>query len=446
MLTIFLILFVGVVFIIISTTRFNLHPFLALLITAYGVAIMAGIPLADISGIISGGFGSTLKSIGLVIIAGTIIGVILEKSNATITISQAIIRLVTEKRPTMALSIIGYIVSIPVFCDSAFVILSSLNKSLSQKTKTSIVPLAIALSTGLYAPHVLIPPTPGPLAAAANLEMSNLLLVIVMGLLIAVPVVIAGHIFANFLIKKYPFDPALFSPPVDIQQQETRKLPGLTASLAPIIVPIILMALGTTTSFLHDYLDFPRLINLIGFVGTPVNALLIGMGFAFLLMPGLNKETLNDWVGEGLKNAALIIMITGVGGALGAVLQQMPLQELLSEGLATRSMGIFLPFLIAAVLKTAQGSSTVAIITTSAILFPMLNSLGLDSDMGKALVVMATGAGAMTVSHANDSYFWVVSQFSGMDIKTAYRTQTMASLIQGVTGIVTVYLVSLIVV
>ena len=155
---------------------------------------------------------------------------------------------------------------------------------------------------------------------------------------------------------------------------------------------------------------------------------------------------MSDWIGEGLKNAALIIMITGIGGSLGAVLQQLPLQEYLSEGLATKSMGIFLPFLIAAVLKTAQGSSTVAIITTSAILFPMLNSLGLDSDMGKALVVMATGAGAMTVSHANDSYFWVVSQFSGMDIKTAYRTQTVASLIQGVTGIITVYLVSLFVV
>ena len=443
MLEIFLILTVGIAFIVLSTSKYNLHPFLALLIAAYGIAFFAGIPLKEISMVITGGFGSTLKSIGLVIIAGTIIGVILEKSKATITISQAIVRLVTEKRPTTALSIIGYIVSIPVFCDSAFVILSSLNKSLSAKTKTSVVPLAIALSTGLYAPHVLIPPTPGPLAAAANLEMSNLLLVIVMGLLIAIPVVIAGHLFANFLIKKYPYNPGEFVTEINIQQPETGKLPSLSASLAPIIVPIILMALGTTTSFLSDYLDFPKLINLIGFLGTPVNALLIGMGVSFFLMPGLNKETLNDWVGEGLKNAALIIMITGVGGALGAVLQQLPLQELLSEGLATRSMGIFLPFLIAAVLKTAQGSSTVAIITTSAILFPMLGSLGLDSDMGKALVVMATGAGAMTVSHANDSYFWVVSQFSGMDIKTAYRTQTMASLVQGITGIVTVYLVSL---
>ena len=446
MIEIFLILVIGIAFIVIATSKFNLHPFLALLITAYGIAFFAGIPLKEISSIITGGFGNTLKSIGLVIIAGTIIGVILEKSNATITISKAIIKLVTEKRPTTALSIIGYIVSIPVFCDSAFVILSSLNKSLSARTKTSIVPLAIALSTGLYAPHVLIPPTPGPLAAAANLEMDNLLLVIVMGLLIAIPVVIAGHIFANFLIKKYPYQESEGKELPEPELTEPADLPSITAALAPIVVPILLMALGTTTAFLSTSINAPKLIAIIGFLGTPVNALLMGMGVSFFLMPGFNKETMSDWIGEGLKNAALIIMITGIGGSLGAVLQQLPLQEYLSEGLATKSMGIFLPFLIAAVLKTAQGSSTVAIITTSAILFPMLNSLGLDSDMGKALVVMATGAGAMTVSHANDSYFWVVSQFSGMDIKTAYRTQTVASLIQGVTGIITVYLVSLFVV
>ena len=168
-----LILFAAIVFIIIATSKFNLHPFLTLLIATFFIAIFAGIPLNQISGIITTGFGDILKSIGIIIIAGTLIGVILEKSGATITISQAIIKLVTEKRPTMALSIIGYIVSIPVFCDSAFVILSSINKSLSKKTRKSIVPLAIALSTGLYAPHVLIPPTPGPIADAANLHMDN---------------------------------------------------------------------------------------------------------------------------------------------------------------------------------------------------------------------------------------------------------------------------------
>ena len=188
----------------------------------------------------------------------------------------------------------------------------------------------------------------------------------------------------------------------------------------------------------------PVLVKTLAFLGNPTTALFIGMVISFRLMPSLDKVKLNAWVGEGLKNAALIIMITGVGGALGAVLQQLPITEYLSEGLATKSLGLLLPFLIAAVLKTAQGSSTVAIITTSAIVYPLLGALGLDSEMGKTLVVMATGTGAMTVSHANDSYFWVVSQFSGMDIKTAYKTQTVATLLQGVTGIITVYILSLI--
>ena len=188
----------------------------------------------------------------------------------------------------------------------------------------------------------------------------------------------------------------------------------------------------------------PALVKTLAFLGNPTTALFIGMVISFRLMPSLDKVKLNAWVGEGLKNAALIIMITGVGGALGAVLQQLPITEYLSEGLATKSLGLLLPFLIAAVLKTAQGSSTVAIITTSAIVYPLLGALGLDSEMGKTLVVMATGTGAMTVSHANDSYFWVVSQFSGMDIKTAYKTQTVATLLQGVTGIITVYILSLI--
>ena len=139
----------------------------------------------------------------------------------------------------------------------------------------------------------------------------------------------------------------------------------------------------------------PGLVNTFAFLGNPTTALFIGMAISFRLMPSLNKDKLNSWVGEGLKNAALIIMITGVGGALGAVLQQLPITEYLSEGLATKSLGLLLPFLIAAVLKTAQGSSTVAIITTSAILYPLLGALGLDSEMGKTLVVMATGTGAM---------------------------------------------------
>ena len=434
-----LILLAAILFIVVSTTKYKLHPFLALLITAFGVGILIGIPLVELPVVVSLGFGKTLQGIGIVIIAGTVIGVFLEKSGATITISKAIIRLVSAKRPIAALNFIGYVVSIPVFCDSAFVILSSLNKSLSRETRTNRVPLAIALSTGLYAPHTLIPPTPGPLAAAANLHLDNLLLVIIAGLLIALPVVAIGQAYAHYLTKKYPYLEGE-AEELNVTVETEQKLPSLGLSIAPILVPILLMAMGTTAKLMLDEGGFRSFLE---FVGTPVVALLAGMFLSFLLIQK-GDENLNNWITDGLKNAAMIIIITGVGGALGAVLQQMPIQEYLSEGLAGKSLGLLLPFLIAAVLKTAQGSSTVAIITTTAILYPLLGSLGLDSDMGKTLVIMATGAGAMTVSHANDSYFWVVTQFTGMDIKTAYRTQTVATLLQGIVGLITVSLAGLI--
>ncbi|GAA5221274.1 GntP family permease [Membranihabitans marinus] len=440
MATIFIPLIIGIVFIIVSTSKWHLHPFLALLISAYFIAFMTGIDSSEIAGIIGQGFGKTLSGIGIVIIAGTLIGVILQKSGATITISNAILRVVSDKRPISAMSIIGYIVSIPVFCDAAFVILSSINKSLAAKSKTSLIPISIGLSTGLYAPHVLIPPTPGPIAAAANLEMNNLFMVIITGIIIAIPVVVVGHLYAKYLSKKYKFAPQQDND-FEIQMAELNEIPSpkLWMALAPILVPILLMALGTTTGLMKESGN-TMLETIFTFVGSPTNALLIGLGFAMLLLPSWDKTTLTDWMEDGLSNAAKIIIITGMGGALGAIIQQLPLGDYLGNNLSQSSLGLLIPFIIAAILKTAQGSSTVAIITTSAILFPVLPELGLDSNMGKTWVIMAIGSGAMTVSHANDSYFWVVSKFSNMDILTAYKTHTTATAIQGFTGIIFVYL------
>ncbi|MCJ7690288.1 MAG: GntP family permease, partial [Clostridiaceae bacterium] len=190
------ILLLAIVFIVVATSKLKLHPFLSLIIASYGLAFAAGVPMDKIAGFISAGFGGTLTSIGLVILAGVIIGTILEKSGGAIKMAEVVIKAVGEKRPTVAMSIIGFIVSIPVFCDSGFVILSSLNKSLAKKTKTSLVAMSVALSTGLYATHTLIPPTPGPIAAAANLKLDNLFLVILVGFFVAIPAVVIGNVFA----------------------------------------------------------------------------------------------------------------------------------------------------------------------------------------------------------------------------------------------------------
>ncbi|MDF2591009.1 MAG: gluconate transporter [Clostridia bacterium] len=444
------ILLAAIIFIVLGTSKFKIHPFIVLLLAAYGIAFASGIKVVEIGGIISSGFGGTLTSIGIVIIAGTIIGTILEKSGAAIKMAEVVLKVVGEKRPTIAMSIIGYIVSIPVFCDSGFIILSSLNKTLAKKTKTSLVAMSIALATGLYATHTLVPPTPGPIAAAANLQLDNLLLVIGVGMLTAIPAVIVGAIFANKVASKYQsniVENSAVTESAATYEEEIKKygsLPSAWKSFAPIVVPIVLMALGSIAKFPGDPFGAGNFKNWMVFIGTPVNALVIGMLFAFSLMPKFNEETLTNWIGEGVKSSAMIIIITAAGGALGAVIKATPIGAYIGETLQTLNIGIFLPFIIAAALKTAQGSSTVSLVTTSALLLPLLPALGLDSEMGKVLTVMAIGAGAMTVSHANDSYFWVVSQFGGMDVKTAYKTQTVATLLQGLVTITTVFILSLI--
>lgn len=438
-------LLIAIMFIVFATSKLKLHPFLALIIACYALAFMAKVPALQVAEFINKGFGNTLTSIGIVIISGCIIGTILEKSGAALKMAEVVIKLVGEKRPTVAMSIIGYIVSIPVFCDSGFVILSSLNKTLAKKTKTSMVAMAIALSTGLYATHTLVPPTPGPIAAAANLKLDNLLLVILIGMVVAIPGAVAGNIFANKVGSKYKskFEEEDDGLTYEEELEKHGKLPSAWKSFAPIVIPIILMALGSIASFPSHPFGGGAFKTACNFFGTPVNALLVGVAFSFLLLPKFDSETLNGWIGDSLKDAAVILVVTAAGGALGNVIKEIKVGDYIGQSLSGLSLGIFLPFIISAALKTAQGSSTVALVTTSALLYPLLPALGLDSEMGKVLTVMAIGAGAMTVSHANDSYFWVVTQFSGMDVKTAYKTQTVATLIQGLVTIATVFVLSL---
>ena len=441
------ILAAAIVFIVLATALFKLHPFMALLVAAYGIGLAVRMPLMDIDKTISRGFGDILAYIGIVIILGSVIGTILEKSGAAITLADTVLKVVGKKRPALAMSIIGYIVSIPVFCDSGYIILASLKKSMGRKAGASAVTMSIALATGLYATHTLVPPTPGPIAAAGNLGLENQLgLVILFGMGISVVTVGAGYLWACFIGKRVTCGEDL--EPVILDEATLRhrhgRLPGVFKAFAPIFVPIFLIAFTSVAGFPSKPLGQGSVAQAILFTGRPVNALLIGFGFALRLLPGFNKETLTDWIGEGLKAAAIIIMITGAGGALGAILKATPIGDYLGQSLSSWHMGIVLPFIMAAALKTAQGSSTVALVTTSALVAPLLATLGLDSVTGRVLTVMAIGAGAMTVSHANDSYFWVVTQFSKMDVSTAYKSHTMATLIQGLATMAVVILLSLI--
>lgn len=426
-------LVIVVALMIVGSSKFNIHPFLSLLFAAIVMGFIGGLSETEVTKTLMDGFGSTLGSIGIIIAFGTIIGVYLEKSGGAMTLANWVIKKVGEKNAPLAMNLTGFIVSIPVYCDSGFIILSSLIKAISRKTGISLIVLGVSLAAGLYATHVFIPPTPGPLAAAAALD-ADIGLVILLGLVVAVPVALTGMLWAKYIGKK------LNTPVLDSKAEDLRikKLPRISQSFAPILFPIILIALNSIASSPSLPFGDGNLANFIRFIGNPVIALFIAVILAFQLRSKYHSKSHSHWVGEGLKQAGVIIMITGAGGAFGAILRATGIGDFIGDRFSGLELGILLPFIISAVLKTAQGSSTVAIITTAAIVAPILESFGLDSATGRALTVLSIGAGAMTVSHINDSFFWVVAQFTEMDAKTALKSQTVATLLQGIVGVMIV--------
>jgi GntP family gluconate:H+ symporter len=505
-----ILLALSIVFIILTTTRFKLHPFLSLLLAAFGYGICSGtMSLTDVAKAVNTGFGNTIGYIGIVILAGSIIGIFLEKSGGAFTLAERIVRLVGQRNVPLAMSIIGYIVSIPVFCDSGFVILAPLARALSRRARIPLAASAVALSLGLYSTHTMVPPTPGPIAAAGILN-ADLGLVTLWGVFVALIALVAGWIFAVLIAGRAAIDgapgPEDVNPPDlgadpgqtqsrladeshrqapfgegglavrktiakafgldDATRQGRRKIPDMVhssdsaialeadrpsavKSLVPILLPIVLIVMKSVVD-LPNVNSRPfgqsSIAAFLSFAGQPVVALLLGVFLAFLLPRKITREMLSTsgWVGEAVLAAATIIIITGSGGAFGNVLKNSGISGFITAHMSqTKGLSILLPFLIAAALKTAQGSSTVAIITTAGILAPLLGALGLDSPTGRALAVVTIGAGSMVVSHVNDSYFWVVTGFSKMSVKEGYKYQTLGTLVEGCTAACTVWAIGL---
>lgn len=434
----FAIILLGVVLIVFATAVLKVHPFISLIVAAFFVGIAAGLPLVDVVRFVNEGFGGLMTSIGLVIVAGTIIGVILEKSGAAYRMAEVVLRVIGEKRPQLAMSVIGYIVSIPVFCDSGYVILSSLKKALAKRAQVAVASMAVALATGLFATHTLVPPTPGPIAAAGNIGASDYLgTVILVGLIIAIPAVLVGYIWAVKVGSKIHVEEDAEALDYDEIIASFGKMPSALKSFLPLVVPIALIAMGSiATAFGGE----GGVTSFFQFLGSPTVALFLGVFAALPLLPAYDEKTLTGWVGEGLKEAAPILLITGAGGAFGTVIRNTgvadQLQAMDLSAFGAGALFLIVPFLIAAALKTAQGSSTTALVITSTLVAPLVVELGITGGVALALVVMAIGAGAMTVSHVNDSFFWVVTEFSGMKVTDAYKAMTMSTLLMGVTTIV----------
>lgn len=433
-------LILAVAFIVVSTTKFKLHPFLALIFAAIGFGLLSGMPFAEIVSSVNSGFGDIVGHIGLVIVIGCIIGTFLEESGGAYVMAQGIVRLAGKKRVPLAMLIVGCFISIPVYADSGFVILSPLNKAITKKAGVSLACTAIALSLGLTITHCLVPPTPGPVAATAILG-ADLGLVILIGLIVSAFVAAESYFFVTRYASRTYINPDPDGE-ITVEEDDAKDKPSALRSFLPVVVPLVLIVFKSISDFPGAPFGEGVAASVLRFVGEPVVALIIGMILSFFLPKKFARELLSTtgWVGKSLTSAAVIIMITAAGGSFGMILRNSGIADILGESLAGANVGIWLPFIIAAALKSAQGSSTVAIVTTASLIAPMMEALGFVSPVGRALAVMSLCSGAMVMSHVNDSFFWVVTQLSGMNVKTGCKLHGIGTLLGGLTAMLVVWI------
>jgi gluconate:H+ symporter, GntP family len=437
LLQVVVVLLAGIAIIILLTTKYKVHAFFALIIASFVVGLGVQIPTLQIVTLVKEGFGNIMKSLGLVIILGTTLGVLLEHTGSTRVMAAYILKRVGDKHAAFAMSVTGFIVGLPIFCDSGYIVLSGLNKSIARRTGISVIIMSVSLATGLYAVHCLIPPHPGAAAAAGTLGVAYGKLIII-GVIVAIPAMLVGHWWARYAGKKIPYLKSTDEETVEPAQS----LPSPLKSFLPVIVPILLIAMHSFVEGAAYHTPWQKAILILG---DPVIALAVGVLLALNAGKNWNKITVGKLLTDAAEKAGGILVIIGAGGAFGAVLAATRIGEHFGNAMALGSLGILFPFLLTFVLKTAQGSSTVAIITAASVVLPLLPALHLDSENGRLLTVLAMGAGSMMISHANDAYFWVIAKFSGLDMKTMLRVYSVATLWMGLISIIMVYIVSIII-
>lgn len=433
-------LVLGVVVLVLCTVKFKIHPFFALIATTVTFAVVSGMNMQDMLSAFTSGMGATMADIGLVIALGTITGALLEKSGAAETMAKTILKITGEKHAALGLAITGYFVSIPVFCDSAFVLLSPIAKRISKDTKISMTTMAIAMCMGLHATHMFVPPTPGPLAVAGILS-ADLGYVILFGALVSIPVMLIGYFGAVKAGKKYYYLPKNVE-----EVPENQKLPSATMAFLPILAPIVLMLLKT----IGNMMNWGGVIMAIfDVLGLPPVALLIGLIIALIGYHQIFPEDKTAWGFDGvfsdaLKTAGQIVLIVGAGGAFSGVLKASPLQDILTSTFSGLTIGILAPFIIGFIFRTCVGSATIAMVTAATMITPLLDVLGFASPMGRVIAMLACAAGGLMVFHGNDDFFWVTATTSEMDTSVAYKTIPLISVLQSAVALLTVFVLSLI--
>lgn len=443
-------LLVGVVVLILLVTMSKLPAFVAIIISAMLVALIGGVPGGEIPGIISAGFGGTLGTIGIIIGFGVIMGKIFEVSGAAEKMARTFIKLFGKGREELALTLTGFIVSIPIFCDSAFVILFPITKAISQKTRKNLVVLAGALAMGLVITHTMVPPTPGPLAVADAFGV-NLGTMIIWGIVVAIPMTIAGIVYIKWVGKNLIIVPDENGQLVkldvadknildfDLSEEPSRKLPNVWMAFAPIFVPILLIVLNQVLAAAFDLSTFWA--NVLGFVGHPIPAVAIGVVIAIYgLGFNLNREDALNIMDKGIRSAGVILLVTGAGGALGRVIQVTGVGNTIADGIANWGIpALLVPFLIATIIRFIQGSGTVSLVTAASISAPILVPLGINPVFG----ALAAMVGGIFFGYFNDSYFHVVNRSIGITYsKDQLKFWSGATTAAWAAGIITVLILN----
>jgi gluconate:H+ symporter, GntP family len=433
-----LLVFVSIVAIVFLTSKLKLNAFVSLFIVSLFLAITT-MPEKDIIKIIKDGFGGTTASIGFLIILGAIIAVILDKTGGALSIARYILSKTGEKNAPAALGITGFIAGMPIFCDSGFIILSGLAKSFSSRTGIAMPLIAGVLASSLYSVHCLIPPHPGALAAAGIMDVpiGNMILI---GILFAIPAALSAYFWIKWVTRGKNYLPATSDQPES--HMDITPSPPVWLALLPIVMPLFLISLNSLFTILYPG-SGNGVIRFLVFIGQPIIALAIGVVLSFPMIRNRGMESLNGFFDSALEKAGPIIIVTAAGGMFGMVIKETGIGAEAGKLLSQAGISLLVPFLIALVMKTAQGSSTVAIITASSFVAPMMTQLGLDSEWGKMLTLLSLGAGSMVVSHANDSYFWVVSRFSEITPAVTMKVHTSATAVMGITVFICVWITSL---
>jgi len=411
-----------------SSIKYKIKPYMVLLATCLITGLFLKIDFSQSLNLTFQGFKNIILSIGPIIIIGTILGKFLQETGATNKMVTTFISMFGLSKTPLTFNILGFIISIPVFCDAAFILMSSIIKEISRVSGRKMIILTVCLATGLYSAHVFVPPTPGPLAASALIG-ADVGLLLLIGLIIGIAVSLSGYIWMRFLLKK------------DFQLNNDSKASfklnnekSLTVFL-PIIIPIILISISTLIKYPSLKIIENEITNFIGFIGKPEVALFIGLIISTVFIRRDDSKNISKWIGNSLKNSFDILLITGAGGALGFIIRSSGVIESLGIVNFNGTYGLVSVFLIAALIKTVQGSSTVAIITTCALVSPLIDQVGVIGEIQKILLITSIGSGAMTVSHFNDSYFWVVTKYSNLEIKEVIKFFSTATLIQGLIGL-----------